>query len=72
MGRSASPAGIVAGAACSRHDARHRQLSSGRGFSGSGDHRVHTGVEGLTFLNRVKTYLEAPMRLLRHTQKPEL
>lgn len=37
----------------------------------SGDHRVHTGVEGLTFLNRVKTYLEAPMRLLRHTQKPE-
>ena len=24
----------------------------------SGDHRVHTGVEGLAFLNRVKAYLE--------------
>jgi len=31
----------------------------------SGDHRVHTGVEGLTFLNRVRTYLENPLRLLR-------
>lgn len=31
----------------------------------SGDHRVHTGVEGLTFLNRVRTYLETPLRLLR-------
>lgn len=32
----------------------------------SGDHRVHTGVEGLAFLNRVKAYLENPLRLLRH------
>lgn len=31
----------------------------------SGDHRVHTGVEGLAFLNRVRTYLETPLRLLR-------
>jgi pyruvate dehydrogenase E2 component (dihydrolipoamide acetyltransferase) len=31
----------------------------------SGDHRVHTGVEGLTFLNRIRTYLETPLRLLR-------
>lgn len=31
----------------------------------SGDHRVHTGVEGLTFLNRIRTYLENPLRLLR-------
>lgn len=31
----------------------------------SGDHRVHTGVEGLTFLNRIRTLLENPLRLLR-------
>lgn len=31
----------------------------------SGDHRVHTGVEGLTFLNRIRAYLETPLRLLR-------
>lgn len=31
----------------------------------SGDHRVHTGVEGLAFLNTVRAYLENPMRLLR-------
>lgn len=37
----------------------------------SGDHRVHTGVEGLAFLNRVKAYLEKPMRLLRHPQSPD-
>lgn len=33
----------------------------------SGDHRVHTGVEGLAFLNRVKAFLEQPLSLLRHT-----
>lgn len=37
----------------------------------SGDHRVHTGVQGLAFLNRVKAYLEQPMRLLRHRQQPD-
>ncbi len=31
----------------------------------SGDHRVHTGVEGLAFLNHLKTLLETPVRLLR-------
>lgn len=31
----------------------------------SGDHRVHTGVEGLAFLNHVKSSLEYPKRLLR-------
>lgn len=31
----------------------------------SGDHRVHTGVEGLSFLNRVRSHLENPIRLLR-------
>lgn len=31
----------------------------------SGDHRVHTGVEGLAFLNHVKSSLETPKRLLR-------
>ena len=31
----------------------------------SGDHRVHTGVEGLTFLNGVRSYLESPIRLVR-------
>lgn len=31
----------------------------------SGDHRVHTGVEGLAFLNRIRTYLETPLRLMR-------
>jgi pyruvate dehydrogenase E2 component (dihydrolipoamide acetyltransferase) len=31
----------------------------------SGDHRVHTGIEALRFLNCVKAYLERPMRLLR-------
>lgn len=31
----------------------------------SGDHRVHTGVEGLAFLGHVKTTLQNPMRLLR-------
>lgn len=33
----------------------------------SGDHRVHTGVEGLAFLNAVKAHLERPFRLLRHS-----
>jgi pyruvate dehydrogenase E2 component (dihydrolipoamide acetyltransferase) len=31
----------------------------------SGDHRVHTGVEGLAFLNSLKALLETPVRLLR-------
>jgi pyruvate dehydrogenase E2 component (dihydrolipoamide acetyltransferase) len=31
----------------------------------SGDHRVHTGVEGLTFLNSLKALLETPVRLLK-------
>jgi pyruvate dehydrogenase E2 component (dihydrolipoamide acetyltransferase) len=31
----------------------------------SGDHRVHTGVEGLGFLNHVKATLENPLRLMR-------
>ncbi|MFO1171656.1 MAG: dihydrolipoamide acetyltransferase family protein [Hyphomicrobiaceae bacterium] len=31
----------------------------------SADHRVHTGVEGLTFLNRVRAYLEDPQSLVR-------
>ena len=30
----------------------------------SGDHRVHTGVEGLAFLNSLKALLETPARLL--------
>jgi pyruvate dehydrogenase E2 component (dihydrolipoamide acetyltransferase) len=30
----------------------------------SGDHRVHTGVEGLAFLNSLKALLETPTRLL--------
>ncbi len=37
----------------------------------SGDHRVHTGVQGLTFLNCVKKYLEHPVRLLRLGQQLE-
>lgn len=37
----------------------------------SGDHRVHTGVEGLAFLNRVKDYLQNPLRLLRHGRTPK-
>ena len=44
-------------------------LRNEMGLVFSGDHRVHTGVEGLTFLNRIKFYLETPMRLLRH--RPE-
>ena len=31
----------------------------------SGDHRVHTGVEGLAFLNSLKALLETPVRLLK-------
>lgn len=31
----------------------------------SGDHRVHTGVEGLGFLNHIKATLENPLRLMR-------
>jgi len=31
----------------------------------SGDHRVHTGVEGLAFLNSLKALLETPIRLLQ-------
>lgn len=31
----------------------------------SGDHRVHTGVEGLAFLTSIKNLLETPTRLLR-------
>ena len=30
----------------------------------SGDHRVHTGVEGLKYLNRIKDLLESPLILL--------
>ncbi|MGY8850873.1 MAG: dihydrolipoamide acetyltransferase family protein [Pseudomonadales bacterium] len=30
----------------------------------SGDHRVHTGVEGLKYLNRIKSLLESPLILL--------
>ncbi len=37
----------------------------------SGDHRVHTGVEGLAFLNSVKGYLQNPLRLLRHDRTLE-
>jgi pyruvate dehydrogenase E2 component (dihydrolipoamide acetyltransferase) len=44
------------------------ELRREMGLVFSGDHRVHTGVEGLEFLNRVKAYLENPLRLLRHGQ----
>lgn len=44
------------------------ELRREMGLVFSGDHRVHTGVEGLAFLNRVKAYLENPLRLLRHNQ----
>lgn len=46
-------------------------LRNEMGIVFSGDHRVHTGVEGLAFLNRVKACLEEPMRLLRHRQQTE-
>lgn len=42
-----------------------QRLRREMGLVFSGDHRVHTGVEGLTFLNRIRTYLETPLRLLR-------
>lgn len=41
------------------------ELRREMGLVFSGDHRVHTGVEGLAFLNRVKAYIENPLRLLR-------
>ena len=49
-------------------DAGMPALQREMGLVFSGDHRVHTGVEGLAFLNRVKDYLQNPLRLLRHGQ----
>lgn len=44
--------------------AKNPVLRKALGMAFSGDHRIHTGVEGLQFLNRVKSLLENPGMLL--------